>query len=50
MMSGTGTDSDGGIGETKDRLTRLRTALVVKSLMVAYVPSIRDAGMTQFDE
>ena len=50
MMSGTGTDSDGGIGETKDRLTRLRTDLGVKSLMVAYGPGIRDAGMTQFDE
>ena len=50
MMSGTGTASDKGLGETKDRLTRLRTDLGVKSLMVAYGPGIKDAGMTQFDE
>ena len=45
MMSGTGTDSNRGIGRTADRLTRLRTDLGVKSLMVAYGPGIKDAGM-----
>ena len=50
MMTGTGTASDNGLGETKDRLTRLRTDLGVKSLMVAYGPGIKAAGMTQFDE
>ena len=50
LMSGTGTASSNFKGETANRLTRLRTELGVKSLMVAYGDGIRTDGLTQFNE